>query len=47
MLFPFSALGHPDEPGFNWGTDPDVADGANVGSPTTAHTIQSRLSLTF
>jgi uncharacterized protein (TIGR04551 family) len=47
VLFPLGAMNHPDAPAFGWGTDPDVTNGANVGSAGTAHTIQSRLTLTF
>jgi uncharacterized protein (TIGR04551 family) len=51
VLFPFSAMSHPaDEsatnPVFNYGTDPDTGQ-SNTGSASTAHTIQTRLSLTF
>jgi len=51
VLFPFAALNHPaDEsttnPVFNYGTDPDTG-ATNVGSASTAHTIQFRASLSF
>jgi uncharacterized protein (TIGR04551 family) len=51
VLFPLGAMSHPANdvnvqgPGYNWGTD---ANGnPNTGDPGTAHTIQSRLVLTF
>lgn len=47
VLFPLGAMDHPEDASFGWGTDPDVANGANIGSASTAHTIQSRLTLTF
>ena len=51
VLFPFSAMSHPVDtsttnPVFNYGTDPDTG-AQNVGDASTAHTIQTRLSLTF
>lgn len=50
VLFPFGAMNHPaNETGgttFDYGTDPDTA-ASNVGDASTAHTIQSRLLLTF
>ncbi len=51
VLFPFAAMSHPvDEsttnPVFNYGTDPDTNQ-PNTGSASTAHTIQTHLSLTF
>ena len=50
VLFPFAAMSHPaDEVGgttFGYGTDPDTG-ASNVGDAGTAHTIQSRLLLTF
>lgn len=51
VLFPMGAMAHPANdanvqgPGYSWGTD---ANGnPNTGDPGTAHTIQSRLVLTF
>ena len=51
VLFPLGAMAHnPNDtsvqgPGYSWGTD---ANGnPNTGDPGTAHTIQSRLVLTF
>ena len=51
VLFPLGAMAHPANstsvqgPGYTWGTD---ANGnPNTGDPGTAHTIQSRLVLTF
>lgn len=51
VLFPFAAMNHPaDEVGaigaFGYGVDPDTG-ASNVGTAGTAHTIQSRLVLTF
>ncbi|MBL9013331.1 MAG: TIGR04551 family protein, partial [Myxococcales bacterium] len=50
VLFPFSALSHPaDDPAgttFGYGVDPDTGS-SNIGDAGTAHTIQSRLMLTF
>lgn len=50
VLFPFGAMNHPnDEIGgttFGYGSDPDTG-ASNVGDAGTAHTIQSRLLLTF
>lgn len=50
VLFPFAAMSHPDDDDANtparWGTD--VTGASNAGdSPGTAHTIQSRLVLSF
>ncbi len=51
VLFPLGAMAHNANsadvqgPGYTWGTD---ANGnPNTGDPGTAHTIQSRLVLTF
>ena len=50
VLFPFAAMNHPaDDPAgttFGYGVDPDTLQ-SNVGDASTAHTIQSRLLLTF
>ena len=51
VLFPFAAMAPPSGwTGANplgWGTDPDTG-AANIGaSPGTAHTIQSKLILSF
>ena len=50
VLFPFGAMNHPaNETGgttFDYGSDPDTGS-SNVGDASTAHTIQSRLLLTF
>ena len=50
VLFPFAAMSHPaDVTGgttFGYGTDP-ATGASNVGDGGTAHTIQSRLILTF
>jgi uncharacterized protein (TIGR04551 family) len=50
VLFAFSALSHPDSttlggPGLGYGTD--TLGQRNIGDAGTAHTIQSRLVLTF
>ena len=44
VLFPFTAMSHPADVGY--GTDPDTG-APNLGDASTAHTIQTRLSLTF
>jgi hypothetical protein len=52
VLFPFAAMSHPDPSSdmsnpLGWGTDPDTLV-PNIGdSPSTAHTIQSKLILKF
>lgn len=50
VLFPFGAMNHPeadsDGVSLGYGTDPDTGS-ANTGDASTAHTIQSRLLLTF
>jgi len=53
VLFPFAAMAHPNvkkgttENVLGWGTDPDTGI-PNIGeSPGTAHTIQSKLILSF
>jgi uncharacterized protein (TIGR04551 family) len=51
VLFPLGAMAHNANdatvqgPGYPWGTD--AAGNPNTGDPGTAHTIQSRLVLTF
>ena len=51
VLFPFGAMAHPADdvsnggPGFKYGTD--ASGNTNVGDPSTAYTIQSRLVLAF
>ncbi len=53
VLFPFAAMAHPDinkggvDNALGWGTDPDTG-ASNIGdAPGTAHTIQSKLILSF
>lgn len=49
VLFPFGAMNHPQQDANGnslYGTDPDTG-ASNVGDASTAHTIQSRLLLTF
>ena len=46
VLFPFAAMNHPADATFGYGTDPDT-NSPNIGDASTAHTIQSRLLLTF
>jgi uncharacterized protein (TIGR04551 family) len=45
VLFPLSALSHPEDVGGE--TSPQFGYGANIGDATTAHTIQTRLSVKF
>ncbi len=55
VLFPLGAMNHPatngeqgnEMPFPGWGTDPDNPSAANIGTASTAHTIQSRLVLQF
>jgi hypothetical protein len=50
VLFPMGAMSHPANnatdggPGYTWSTD---VNNPNTGDAGTAHTIQSRLVLTF
>lgn len=51
VLFPFAAMAHPVDntatnTTYGYGTDPDTG-ATNTGDASTAHTIQSRLVLTF
>ncbi|HVK89294.1 MAG TPA: TIGR04551 family protein [Kofleriaceae bacterium] len=51
VLFPMSAMRHQADniatgETFGWGTDPDTG-ASNVGDPSTAHTIQTRLILQY
>lgn len=50
VLFPFGALSHPaddDQGTFGYGIDPDNPLNSNIGDASTAHTIQSRVTLSF
>jgi len=53
VLFPFAAMSHPtgsdanDPNPLGWGTDPDTGASNAGDSPGTAHTIQSKLILSF
>ncbi|MGE0548948.1 MAG: TIGR04551 family protein [Kofleriaceae bacterium] len=51
VLFPFSAMSHPQDnlvtnAMYGFGVDPITGE-TNIGDPGTAHTIQTRMSLTF
>ena len=48
VLFPFAAMAHPDMGDDSpWGTDPDTLETNQGDAPGTAHTIQSKLILSF